>query len=98
MSLSERLAAVQRQYAEMERNIAELKRAAGAAEGSYQRLTRLVNQQIEEQERIVASLKYWWRWTLMIAFIGGFFGAVSSAAASWLWDGLVALLRSWWVG
>ena len=28
---------------------------------------------------------------LMIAFIGGFFGAGSSAAASWLWDGLITL-------
>ena len=66
--------------------------------GAVQDPGTVVNQQIEEQERIAASLKYWWRWTLMIAFIGGFFGAVSSAAASWLRDGVVALIRSWWVG
>ena len=98
MSLSERLAAVQRQCTEMERNVAAVNRAARAAEDSFRRLTSVVNQQIEQQERNVASLKYWWRWTLMIAFIGGFFGAVSSAAASWLWDSVVGLLRSWWVG
>ena len=98
MNLSDRLAAVQRQYVEMEQNIAALNKAEKQAEKSYLELNRLLEKEQQARNWMVRDLKYHWLWTVSIAFIGGFFGAVTSAAAVRVFDRMVAGFYSFWAG
>ena len=94
MNLSDRLAAVQRQYVEMEQNIAALNKAEKQAEKSYIELNQLLEKEQRARNWMVRDLKYHWLWTVSIAFIGGFFGAVTSAAAVRVFDWMIAGFNS----
>ena len=90
MNLSDRLAAVQRQYVEMEQNITALNNAEKQAKENYLELNRLLEKEQQARNWMVRDLRYHWLWTVSIAFIGGFFGAVTSAAAVRVFDRMVA--------
>ena len=47
---------------------------------------------------MVRDLRYHWVWTLAIAWIGGFFGAIGSAAAGRVFDRMVAGFNAFWAG
>ena len=98
MNLSDRLAAVQRQYVEMEQNIATLNKAEKQAEKSYIELNQLLEKEQRARSWMVRDLRYHWLWTVSIAFIGGFFGAVTSAAAVRFFDWMVAGIYSFFGG
>ena len=98
MNLSDRLAAVQRQYIEIEQNIGELNKAEKQAQKSYGELNRLLEKEQQARNWLVRDLRYHWLWTVAIAMIGGFFGAIFNAAAIRVFDRMVTGFYSFFAG
>ena len=98
MNLSERLAAVERRYAKTEQNVKEMQYAMDWVQRAYPNLEQLINREIQAREKRKAGLAPYWIGTLVLAWLGGLFGAVFSATAGRIANDILDALRSWWGG
>ena len=98
VSHSDRLVAVERQYMEMLRDLSAMRKAAKSVEGSYRRLTLLLNQEAAGRKRQVDKLEHYGGWLLLITGLGGFFGALFSAGVLRIGNDLLSALQAWWAG
>ena len=104
---SDRLKDVQRQYAEMEHNTATLQqaqhaaeKAAWVAENNYRSLTDKCREEFRVRQQVLNGLKSERTLLLSMAVIAGAVGALGAGlttqAARWLWDTVLAVLSSGW--
>ena len=98
MSLSDRLEANERRYEKTEQNVKEMQYAMDWARRAFPNLEQLINREIKAREKRNAGLEPYWSVTLMLAFLGGLFGAIFSAAASRIANDILDAVRSWWTG
>ena len=95
VSHADRLLAVERQYMEMARDINAMQKAATRMEGSYRRLYRALDNESAGRERQAEKLEHYWRWTLLITGLGGFFGAILGAGVRRIVNDLISALQAW---
>ena len=76
----------------------EIWKAAKSVEGSYRRLTLLLNQEAAGRKRQVDKLEHYGGWLLLITGLGGFFGALFSAGVLRIGNDLLSALQAWWAG
>ena len=98
MSLSDRLEANERRYEKTEQNVKEMQYAMDWARRAFPNLEQLINREIKAREKRNAGLESYWGVTLMLAFAGGLFGAIFSAAAGRIANDILDAVRSWWTG
>ena len=91
VSHSDRLVAVERQYIEMLRDLSAMRKAAKRVEGSYRRLTLLLNQEAAGRKRQVDKLEHYGGWILLITVSGGFL--VRSLVRGSSGSGMTSFLR-----
>ena len=98
MSLSDRLEANERRYEKTEQNVKEMQYAMDWTRSAFPNLEQLINREIKAREKRNAGLEFYWGVTLMLAFLGGLFGALFSAAAGRIANDILDTISSWWGG
>ena len=105
--LSDRLKEVQRQYAEMEHNIASLQhaqqaaeKAAWVAENNLDSLTAKCREEFRVRQQVIEGLKSERSLLLSMTVLAGAIGALGAGltteAARWLWAAFLAVVSSGW--
>ena len=85
-------------YTETEQNVKEMQYAMDWARRAYPNLEQLINREIKAREKRNAGLDPYWGVTLVLAGMGGLFGAIFSAAAGRIANDILDAIRSWWGG
>ena len=65
---------------------------------AYPNLEQLINREIQAREKRKVGLVPYWIGTLVLAWLGGLFGAVFSATAGRIANDILDALHSWWGG